>query len=138
MTAYWGVLGAAALTTLVAATVAAALAVFGGQGLPTAARHDLTTAQGTSLAISGPASAAQLAPDGQQLRQSISAALPGTPLGFYQAEWSDPLGLVSGGLPAAPRSAGRGNTPIVTAAAFGGITDHAILVSGGWPSAPAA
>ena len=64
MAAYWGVLGAAALTTLVAATVAAALAVFGGQGLAVAARHDLTTAQGTSLALFGPASAGQLATDG--------------------------------------------------------------------------
>jgi hypothetical protein len=137
MAAYWGVLGAAALTTLVAATVAAALAVFGGQGLAVAARHDLTTAQGTSLALFGPASAGQLATDGQQLRQSITAALPGAPLTFYQAKWSDPLGLVPGALPATPRSAGRGNTPIAEAAALDGIADHAILVAGRWPSAPA-
>jgi hypothetical protein len=139
MAAYWGVLGAAALTTLVAATIAAALAVFGGQALPIAAQHDLTTAQGTSLAVSGPASSlGQLATDGQQLRQAITAALPGTPLSFYQGEWSDPLGLVPGALPATPRSAGKGNTPIVEAAALGAIADHAILVAGDWPSAPVA
>jgi hypothetical protein len=72
------------------------------------------------------------------LRQSIGAALPGTPLTFYQAEWSDPLGLVPDALPASPRSAGRGNTPIVEAAALAGIADHATLVAGGWPSAPVA
>ena len=138
MTAYWGVLGAAALTTLAAATVAAALAVFGGQALPISARHDLTTAPGTSVAVFGPASLSQLTADGQQLRQSIGAALPGTPLTFYQAEWSDPLGLVPNAPPASPRSAGRGNTPIVEAAALAGIADHATLVAGSWPSAPIA
>ncbi|HEX4832062.1 MAG TPA: FtsX-like permease family protein, partial [Trebonia sp.] len=134
MTAYPGVLAAAALTTLVAGCVAAALAVFGGQALPLAAGHDLTTAPGTSLAASGPASADQLTADGQQLRRLIAAALPGTPLGFYQAQWSDPLGLVPGALPAAPRSAGQGNIPILEAAALGGVAGHAVLVAGTWPA----
>ena len=47
MTAYWGVLTAAALTTLVVAAVAAAIAVFMGQALPLAVQHDLATAPGT-------------------------------------------------------------------------------------------
>ena len=96
ITAYWGVLAAAALTTLVAATVAAALAVFAAQALPLAARHDLAVAPGTSLAISGPASRDQITADGAQLRRLIGTALPRVPLRFYQATWSDPLGLVPG------------------------------------------
>jgi hypothetical protein len=137
VTAYWGVLAAAALTTLVAATVAAALAVFAAQALPLAARHDLAVARGTSLAISGPASRDQVTTDGAQLRQLIGGALPGVPLRFYQAAWSDPLGLVSGALPATPPSAGKANTPILEAAAVPVIASHAVLVAGSWPAAPA-
>ena len=44
-----GGFAAAALTTLVAAAVGAALAVFAGQALPEAVRHDLSVAAGTSL-----------------------------------------------------------------------------------------
>jgi ABC-type antimicrobial peptide transport system permease subunit len=138
VTAYWGVLAAAALATLVAATVAAALAVFAAQALPLAARHDLAVAQGTSLAISGPASRDQVTADGTQLRQLIGAALPGVPLRFYQGAWSDPLGLVSGARPARPPSAGKANTAILEAAAVPGIASHAVLVAGSWPAAPAA
>ena len=52
MTAYWGVLAAAALTTLAVAAVAAAIAVFMGQALPLAVQHDLTTAPGTGMSVS--------------------------------------------------------------------------------------
>jgi ABC-type antimicrobial peptide transport system permease subunit len=138
ITAYCGVLAAAALTTLVAATVAAALAVFAAQALPLAARHDLAVAQDTSLAISGPASRDEVGQDGARLRAMIATALPGIPLSFYQAAWSDPLGLVPGELPARPRSAGRSDTPIIEAAAFGGIQRHAVLVAGSWPARPQA
>ena len=53
MTAHWVVLAAAALTTLVAAAVGAALAAFAGQSLPQAVRHDLAVAPGTSLVVTG-------------------------------------------------------------------------------------
>jgi ABC-type antimicrobial peptide transport system permease subunit len=138
ITAYWGVLAAAALTTLVAATVAAALAVFAAQALPLAARHDLAVAQDTSLAMSGPASRDEVSPDGARLRAMIATALPGIPLSFYQAAWSDQLGLVPGALPARPRSAGHSDIPILEAAAFGGIQRHAVLVAGAWPAPPRA
>ena len=51
MTAHWVVIAAAALTILVAATVAAALTVFTGQALPQAVRHDLAIAPDTALSI---------------------------------------------------------------------------------------
>lgn len=50
MTAHRVVLAAAGLTTLVAAAIGAALAVFVGQGLPLAIRHDLSVAKPLTLA----------------------------------------------------------------------------------------
>ena len=137
MTAHWAVLAAAALTTLVATTVAAALAVFTSQALPQAVRHDLVVAPGTALSIttlvSDPSQAAQ---DSAALRSRIAAAMPGVPFSFHQALWSDPLGLVPGVLPASPRSAGPGNTALLQAASMSGITSHASLVAGQWPAPP--
>jgi FtsX-like permease family protein len=136
MTAHWAVLAAAALTTLVAATVAAALAVFSGQALPLVVRHDLVAAPGTTLSVttlvSEPGQAAQ---DHAALRSQIAAAMPGIPFSFDEALWSDPLGLVPGALPAPPPSAGRGNTVLLQAAAMSGIASHASLVAGQWPAA---
>ena len=108
MTAHWVVLAAAALTTLVAAAVGAALAAFAGQALPQAVRHDLSVAPGTSLAATGAVGSAQYRPVTAALKSAIGEALPGVPFGFWQASWSDPLGFVPGALPARPASAGRG------------------------------
>ncbi|MCW2931448.1 MAG: hypothetical protein JWM19_2410 [Actinomycetia bacterium] len=100
MIAHWVVLAAAALTTLVTAAVAAALAVFAGQVLPLAVRHDLVTAPGTALSVTGLVGhPSQAAPDSAALRSRIAAALPGLPFSFQEAFWSDPLGLVPGGFP---------------------------------------
>ncbi|HXC84876.1 MAG TPA: ABC transporter permease [Trebonia sp.] len=134
MTAHWVVLAAAALTTLVAAAVGAALAVFAGQALPQAVRHDLSVAAGTSLTAQASVNSSQLGPVTSTLRQAIGTAIHGVPFGFRQASWSDPLGLVRGKLPATPQSVGQGNTPIVEAAAMQGVTEHAVLLSGHWPA----
>ncbi|MGD0608633.1 MAG: FtsX-like permease family protein, partial [Streptosporangiaceae bacterium] len=136
MTAYRAVLAAAALTTLVAATVAAALAVFTGQALPQAVTHDLVQAPGTALSITTLASGpSQAATDSAALRSRIAAAMPGIPFGFHEALWSDPLGLVPGALPAPPPSAGQGNTALLVAASMSEIASHASLVAGQWPAA---
>jgi FtsX-like permease family len=134
MTAHWVVLAAAALTTLVAAAVGAALAVFAGQALPQAVRHDLSVASGTSLSAQAPVTSGQMAPVTAHLKQAIGTAIHGVPFGFWQASWSDPLGLVPGALPAHPASAGAGNTPLLQAAAMESVTEHAVLVSGHWPA----
>jgi hypothetical protein len=137
MIAYWVVLAAAALTTLVTAAVAAALAVFAGQALPLAIRHDLVTAPGTALSVTGLVSdPSQAGPDSAAVRSRVAAALPGIPFSFQEAFWSDPLGLVPGALPASPTSAGRGNTPLLQASAMGEVDSHAILIAGRWPTAP--
>ena len=135
MTAHWVVFAAAALTALVAATVAAALTVFTGQALPQAVKHDLVTAPGTALSVTTLVSDPSQAAEGSAaLRSRIAAAMPGIPFSFNQALWSDPLGLVAGALPAPPSSVGKGNTALLQAAAMSGITSHASLVSGQWPA----
>jgi len=141
MTAHWVVLAAAALTTLVAAAVGTALAAFAGQALPQAARHDLSVAPGTSMSALAPVTSSQVAPVTAALKQAIGSAMPGVPFGFWQGTWSDPLGLVPGALPATPESAGKGNTPLLEAAALTEVTKNAVLLSGHWPaggSAPGA
>jgi hypothetical protein len=135
MNAHRLVIVAAALTTLVAAALATALATFSGQALPRAVRHDLGTASGTALSASGAVNASQAAQYTSVLPSQISSALGGTAFAFYHAEWSDPLGFVLGSLPATPAS--TGNTPIAEAAALGDITAQAELVSGAWPSSSA-
>src|SRR5579871_1775762 len=138
MTAHWVVLSAAALTTLVAAAVAAALAVFSGQALPRAVTHDLSAASGTALAATGPVGGgAQLAQVTGALKTAIGGALPGIPFGFWQGAWSDPLGLVPGAVPARPADVAAKNTPLLEAAALSDVRAHAVLVSGHWPAAPA-
>ncbi len=136
MTAHWVVLAAAALTTLVAAAVGAALAVFAGQALPQAVRHDLVAAPGTALAANGSFGGGDQASTSAALRAAVSGALAGVPFTFWSGTWSDPLGLVPGALPARPASASPGTTPLLEAAALDGIASHAVLVSGSWPSAP--
>jgi len=133
MAAHWVVLAAAALTTLVAAAVGAALAVFAGQALPQAVRHDLVAAPGTALAANGSFGAGDPASTSAALHTAISGALAGVPVTFWSGTWSDPLGLVPGALPARPASAGPGTTPLLTAASLDGITSHAVLVAGRWP-----
>ena len=137
MVAYWGVLAAAALTTLVAAAVAAAVAVFMGQALPLAVQHDLTTAPGTSMSVTALVDGrGQDASGGAALRSQIAAAMPGVPFTFQSASWSDPLGLVPGALPASPASVGKGTTTLLQAASLTGIARHATLIAGHWPTAP--
>ena len=94
MTAHWVVITAAVLTTLVAATVAAALAVFTGQALPQAVHLNLgkepDTAMSVTMLVSAPSRAA---PASAALRSKIAAAMPGIPFSFEEALWSDPLAL---------------------------------------------
>src|SRR5580693_8093984 len=133
MNAHRLVIVAAALTIVVAAALATALATFSGQALPRAVRHDLSGATGTALVINGQVDASQAAQYASALPGRISSALDGTPFAFYQADWSDPLGFVAGSRPARPASAG--NQPIAEAAELGDLTTHATLVSGRWPGA---
>jgi len=133
MTANWVVLAAAALTTLVAATVGAAFAAFAGQALPQAVRHDLVLAPGTTLAAAGSFARGNPAQTSAALRSSIAAGLGGVPFSFWQGIWSDPLGFLAGSLPAKPASDPSDNIPQLQAASLDGVTGHAVLVTGKWP-----
>src|SRR5271163_105451 len=104
MTAHWVVLAAAALTTLVAATVGAAFAAFAGQALPQAVRHDLVVAPGTTLAAAGSFASGDPAQTSAALRSAIAAGLAGVSFRFWQGIWSHPLGFLAGSLPAEPSS----------------------------------
>src|SRR5580693_2589007 len=131
MTAYWGVLAAAALTTLAVAAVAAAIAVFMGQALPLAVQHDLTAAPGTDMSVTALVNGgSQASSGGATLRSEIAAAIPGVPFSFRSASWSDPLGLVPGALPASPTGVGNGNATLLQAASMSGIASHATLGAG--------
>jgi hypothetical protein len=107
MNAHRLVIVAAALTIVVAAALATALATFSGQALPRAVRHDLSGAAGTALVISGNVNARQAAQYTSALPGQISSALDGTPFAFYQAAWSDPLGFVPAASSSGSRSPGR-------------------------------
>ena len=134
MNAHRLVIIAAALTVVVATALATALVTFSGRALPGAVRHDLGAASGTALVMTGTVNAGQAAQYTSLLPAKISSVLAGTPFAFYHAYWSDSLGFVRGSRPAQPSSAG--NQPIAEAATLGGITTHAVLVSGHWPGAP--
>ena len=140
MNAHRLVIIAAALTTVVAAALATALATFSGQALPRAVSHDLGHATGTTLSANGSVNAGQAAQYTAILPSQIRPALGGTAFAFYQADWSDPLGFVPGSLPATPATpssaGGTGNTPIAEAAELGGVVGQAELVSGSWPGTP--
>jgi FtsX-like permease family len=138
VTAHWVVLAAAALTTLVAATSGAALAVFAGQALPRAVRHDLSVASGTALSIAGPVTNGRTATTASTLRTAVGRSLDRVPFGFWSGTWSGPLDLVPGSLPARPSSIGKRDTPLLEAAALTGVASHSVLVSGHWPAAPVA
>src|ERR1700689_3190154 len=133
MTAYWVVLAAAALTTLLAATVGAAFAAFAGQAIPQAVRHDLVFAPGTTLAAAGSFGSANPAQTSAALRSSIAAGLGGVSFSFWQGIWSNPLDFQAGSLPAKPASITSDNIPQLQAASLEGVTDHAVLVTGKWP-----
>ncbi len=123
------VLAAAALTTLVAAAIATTLVVFSAQALPRSVHQRLTAAPGTLLIVTGAVTSANAAGYTAALRKDMTEALAGTPSAFYQAYWSDPMGL--------PIRSGK-DIPIAQAAAFDGVTSHAHLLAGTWPGAPAA
>ena len=138
MSAHWVVLAAAALTTLVAAAVGAALAVFAGQALPQAVKHDLVAAPGTAMVVTGTFAGGSPAQTSAALRSNIANTIDGVPFDFWQGIWSDPLGFVAGSLPAKPAGLGSTDTPLLQAASLQGVTDHAVLVSGRWPAQLAA
>src|ERR1700753_133827 len=137
------VIFAAVLTTLVASALAATFAVYSGGVLPRAVRHDLATATGTTFLVTGPVDHDQPSQVPRDLPGQLKRALGPVPFRFDSALRSDPLGFVAGAHPAESTGTGDAATadrhvPIAEAAAFTGLTAHAVLLTGHWPGAPAA
>jgi FtsX-like permease family len=134
MNAHRMVVVAAALTILVTAMLASALAVLIGQTLPIATHKDLTASgTATSITISGSVNAVNYAEYNSTLPGQLRSALDDTPFTLYHSEWSDPLGFAPGTAPAS-----GANVPILNATSYPDLTAHASLLSGSWPAAPAA
>jgi hypothetical protein len=139
---------AAALTTLVTAALAATFAVYSAGALPRAVRHNLATASGTTLLVSGAVDRSQADQITANLTHQLSRALGHAPFRFDTAVRSNALGFIAGARPAEPAGAGSGsgsdgssggsNVLISEAAAFTAITTHAVLLSGLWPGPPRA
>jgi FtsX-like permease family len=123
------VLGALLATTVIAATLIAALASFAGQALPRAANHGLAASLGTSIAVSGALDPGLARADTLAIRKAVKAALGAVPFTMYRSLWSDSLGL--------PASYGTMPLPLIQAAAPEALADHAALVQGTWPAKPA-
>jgi FtsX-like permease family len=123
------VLGALLATTMIAATLIAALASFAGQALPQAAGRRLAASPSTSIVISGALNSALVRSDTPAVRKAVKAALGTVPFTMYRSLWSDSLGL--------PTSYGRTPIPLLHAAAPEGLAEHAALAKGTWPGKPA-
>jgi len=133
MGASWLVLGAVLLNTAVAAALAAALASFAGQALTQAARRQIETAPATSISINGAVTLAQARSDTTAIRAALRAAFGTVPVTLDGSLWSDSLALPAG---LAPRIASQ--IALTQAAAPDRIRQMTTLVSGTWPTTPAA
>jgi hypothetical protein len=122
------VLGVVAITVLIAAALAAALADFAGQGLSQAERHNLAMASGNSVTVSGTVTAGGAAAGTRAVRSAMRSAFGAVPFSFQSAAWSDALDLPG---PPHPRT-----VPQLQAAAMGGLLAHALLIRGTWPGPP--
>src|ERR1700744_2460737 len=122
---------AAVLTTLVTAGLAATFAVYSAGVLPRADRHDLSTASGTTIAVSGSVDRGQVDQITSGLPGQVSRALGHVPFRFDSAVLSNPLGFVAG----APANR---DVPIAEAPAVNGIPAHAALLTGRWRGRPRA
>ncbi|HEX6524898.1 MAG TPA: hypothetical protein VF070_33565, partial [Streptosporangiaceae bacterium] len=129
MNAHRLVIIAAAVTILVTAMLASSLAVLGGLALPAGVHHDISTAQNTTLVISGSVNASDDARYVAMLPGQIRHALDDTPYTLYHAVWSGPLGFTG-----RSGQATGGNVPIAQAAALDDVAAHATLLSGNWPT----
>jgi hypothetical protein len=130
MNAHRLVIAAAALTIAVTGMLASTLIVLSGQSLPEAV-HNQVGGSSTTLTLSGPVNSTEAAQYNAMLPGQIKAVFDGAPVTILHDLWSDPLSFT--GVPAAPPG---GGTKGVEAAAVDGITAHATLVSGTWPTAP--
>jgi FtsX-like permease family protein len=131
MGAYRLVLTAVAVATLITAALVTTLAAFAGQALSQAVRHQLAISRNTSVTVNDGLSGGSATSDTALIGSGMRSVFG--PRGFRldSAVWSDQLRLP------AHYTSGH-NVPLAQLASFTGIASHAVLVAGGWPSAPRA
>jgi hypothetical protein len=121
-------LGSVLLTVLITASLTAALATFGAEGLPQAVQRQLAHSAGVSVVISGAVNGPTATADTRAVRNSMRRAFGPVPYRLDQAVWSNPLGL--------PGPPSGKNIPVTEVATLGRIKANAALVSGSWPGPP--
>ena len=129
MASSWLLLSSLMVAVLMTSALTAALADFGTQVLPQAARRQLASSGQTSVVVSGAVDTQIAAADRPAVRSALRAAFGPVPFRLDSARWSDPLGLPAAGGP------GR-SVRLAVAAAPDQIRMHAALVSGSWPGQP--
>jgi len=118
------------LSTLIAASMGAALVGFAASTLPQAVSGLLARSGRTTVAIYGAFGAPQVRSDAPGIRTALRRAFGAVPFALHDALWSDPLGLpVSGGTKTK-------TVPLIDAAAPAQIMANATLVAGSWPAPP--
>lgn len=122
-------LGSVLLSTLIAASLAAALAGFAASSLPQAVSGELAQSPHTAIAISGAFNATQARTDRSAVPAAIRGVFRTIPVALHEALWSDPIEL--------PDPDGHGAVPLTQAAALGQIRTNAVLAAGTWPASPA-
>ncbi|HXP20654.1 MAG TPA: FtsX-like permease family protein [Streptosporangiaceae bacterium] len=121
-------LGSVLLSTLIAASLSAALAGFAATSLPQAVSGELKQSPRTTIAIEGAFNAAQARADGPAVVAAVRRAFGTMPFALHEALWSDPIEL--------PAPRGAKTIPLVQAAAPDQIRAYVALVSGTWPGPP--
>jgi hypothetical protein len=139
ISSYRLVLGTALITALITAALTAALASFAAGALPQATHHQLASASGTSVLVSGAVNAQVAHTDEPVVAGDLHTAFGATPVRITSSRSSDPLGLlaVAGPGPAAPVAGQTGRlTMIAVAATLDGARSQTVLTAGSWPGPP--
>lgn len=129
MASCWLLLSSLMAAVFITSALTAALANFGTQVLPQAARRQLASSTQTSVVVSGAVDAQVAAADRPAVGSALRAAFGPVPFRLDSARWSGPLGLPAAGGPGRP-------VRLAVAAAPDQIRAHAALVSGSWPGQP--
>ena len=121
----WDLPASLLFAVLTSVAVTTALASFGARALPAAVHHQLASAPGTSVQISGQIGAARASADTPVIRSSLRSALGTVPFTLVSGRWSDQLAL--------PQRHRGATIPLIQAAVLGGVTAQTELTAGAGP-----
>ena len=125
----WLLVSCLMVSVFVTATLVSALLTFYSDALPATVSQELASSGTQSVLITAQASGS-LASLSRLVDARMHTAFGAVPYQQYQAVWSNDVAL-----PGAQQS---GNVPVLQAASLTGITSHATLTAGTWPTAPKA